>query len=49
MLRGRPGARARAIPSACVANAGLAVLVRDLIDTETFEVLFGPSREVMHH
>jgi hypothetical protein len=34
---------------ACISNAGLAVLVRDLVEPETFEVLFGPWREVMHH
>ncbi len=34
---------------ACISNAGLAVLVRDLIEPETFETLFGPWREVMHH
>ena len=34
---------------ACVSNAGLAVLVRDLVEPETFELLFGPWREVMHH
>lgn len=49
VVRGRPGARSRAILSACIANAGLAVLVRDLIDQETFDVLFGPWREIMHH
>jgi hypothetical protein len=41
--------RTQPVLSACIANAGLAVLVRDLIDTETFDVLFGPWREVMHH
>ena len=35
--------------AACISNAGLAVLVRDVIDSETFETLFGPWREVMHH
>jgi hypothetical protein len=35
--------------SSCISNAGLAVLVRDLIDSETFETLFGTWREVMHH
>jgi hypothetical protein len=39
----------RAILFACVGNAGLAVLVRDCIDQETFDVLFGPWREIMHH
>jgi hypothetical protein len=34
---------------ACISNAGLAVLVRDLVEPETFEMLFGPWREVMHH
>jgi hypothetical protein len=34
---------------AVIANSGLALLVRDLIDPETFETLFGPWREVMHH
>ncbi len=34
---------------AAIANAGLAVLVRDLIEPEDFEILFGPWREVMHH
>jgi hypothetical protein len=33
----------------CVSNAGLAVLVRDLIEPETFETLFGPWGAVMHH
>ncbi len=32
----------------CVTNAGLAVLVRDLIDPETFETLHGPWGAVMH-
>ncbi len=35
--------------AACIANAGLAVLVRDLVETETFETLYGPWLEVMHH
>jgi hypothetical protein len=48
-VRGRPRSRKHAALSACIANAGLAVLVRDLIDPEMFEVLFGPWREVMHH
>ena len=34
---------------ACISNAGLAVLARDLIEPEVFETLFGPWREVMHH
>ena len=34
---------------ACISNAGLAVLARDLIEPEAFETLFGPWREVMHH
>jgi hypothetical protein len=34
---------------ACISNAGLAVLVRDLVEPETFDTLFGPWREVMHH
>jgi hypothetical protein len=41
--------RTRSLLSACISNAGLALLARDLIDAETFEVLFGPWREVMHH
>jgi len=49
IMRGRSGARSRAVLSVCVANAGLAVLVRDLIEPETFDALFGPWREVMHH
>ncbi len=32
----------------CVTNAGLAVLVRDLIEIETFETLHGPWGAVMH-
>jgi hypothetical protein len=32
---------------ACVSNAGLALLVRDLIEPEVFETLIGPWREVM--
>jgi len=32
---------------ACVSNAGLALLVRDLIEPEVFERLIGPWREVM--
>ncbi len=43
--RGRSGSRL----SACISSAGLAVLVRDLIDSETFETLFGTWREIMHH
>jgi hypothetical protein len=34
---------------AVISNAGLAVLVRDLVEPEVFEILFGPWREVMHH
>ena len=34
---------------ACISNAGLAVLVRDLVEPEAFATLFGPWREVMHH
>jgi hypothetical protein len=49
IVRGRSGARSRAILSACIANACLAVLVRDLVDQEAFDVLFGPWREIMHH
>jgi hypothetical protein len=41
--------KTRSLLSACVSNAGLAVLTRDLISPETFDVLFGPWREVMHH
>jgi len=32
---------------ACISNAGLALLARDLIDPEAFETLYGPWREVM--
>ena len=32
---------------ACISNAGLALLVRDLIEPEAFETLIGPWREVM--
>jgi hypothetical protein len=39
----------RSLLSACVSNAGLALLTRDLIDSEIFDVLYGPWREVMHH
>jgi hypothetical protein len=49
IVRGRSGARSRAILFACIGNAGLAVLVRDCIGQETFDVLFGPWREIMHH
>ena len=49
IMRGRPRTRTQSVLSACIANAGLAVLVRDLIDPETFRVLFGPWREAMHH
>ena len=31
-----------------ISNAGLAVLVRDLIEPDAFEILFGPWHEVMH-
>lgn len=34
---------------ACIANAGLAILVRDLVEPEVFEKLVGPWQEVMHH
>jgi hypothetical protein len=44
---GATGGRSR-LP-AVISNAGLAVLVRDLVEPETFETLFGPWREVMHH
>ena len=43
-----PRARRSRVP-ACISNAALAVLVRDLIEPEAFEALFGPWREVMHH
>jgi hypothetical protein len=33
---------------ACISNAGLALLVRDLIEPEAFTTLSGPWREVMH-
>lgn len=46
-LEGARGGRSR-LP-AVVSNAGLAVLVRDLLEPEAFETLFGPWREVMHH
>jgi len=49
IVRGRSGPRSRAILFACIGNACLAVLVRDLVDQETFDVLFGPWREIMHH
>jgi len=39
----------RSLLPACISNAGLAVLVRDLIEPEVFETLHGPWREVMHH
>ena len=32
---------------ACISSAGLALLVRDLIEPEVFETLIGPWREVM--
>lgn len=34
---------------ACISNAGLAFLLRDQIEPETFEMLAGPWLEVMHH
>lgn len=34
---------------ACISNAGLARLLRDQIEPETFEMLAGPWLEVMHH
>jgi hypothetical protein len=37
------GARASGTP------AWRSVLVRDLIDQQSFDVLFGPWREIMHH
>jgi hypothetical protein len=37
------------VASTCVFNACLAVLARDLIDNESFEMLYGPWREVVHH
>jgi hypothetical protein len=43
-----PGHREHSRLVACVIAAGLAVLVRDLIDVETFEQLTGPWRAVMH-
>ncbi len=43
--RRRTGSRV----AACISNAGLAVLVRDLVESDTFETLFGAWREVMHH
>lgn len=49
IMRGQSRTRTRSALSACIANAGLAVLVRDLIDPDMFEVLYGPWREVMHH
>jgi hypothetical protein len=39
----------RSLLPACISNAGLAVLVRDLLEPEVFETLYGPWREVMHH
>lgn len=44
-----PGHREPGRLVACVNAAGLAVLVRDLIDVETFEQLTGPWRAVTHH
>jgi len=49
VVHGRSGRRTGSLLPACISNAGLAVLVRDLVDSETFETLFGPWREVMHH
>jgi len=49
IMRGRSRTRTQSVLSACIANAGLAVLVRDLLDPEAFDVLFGPWREVIHH
>jgi hypothetical protein len=43
------GKTGRSRTPAAISNAGLAVLVRDLVDPEDFEMLFGPWREVMHH
>lgn len=43
------GRAGRSRVPACISNAGLAVLVRDLLEPEDFEALFGPWREVMHH
>jgi hypothetical protein len=43
-----PGRKEPGHLAACVAAAGLATLVRDLVDTETFERLIGPWRAVMH-
>lgn len=45
----RPGRKVGGFLAASISNAGLAVLVRDLIESETFETLYGPWREVMHH
>jgi hypothetical protein len=45
----QPRRRGGSFLTAAVLNAGLAVLVRDLIESETFETLFGPWRAVMHH
>jgi hypothetical protein len=47
-LAGSGGRRSR-MASAGVAGACLAVLVRDLVEPEVFETLYGPWREVMHH
>jgi hypothetical protein len=43
-----PGRKEPGHLAACVAAAGLAALVRDLVDTETFEQLIGPWRAAMH-
>ena len=45
---GRAWRRRRLAVTAVVA-AGLAVLARDLLDSDEFETLFGPWRAVMHH
>jgi hypothetical protein len=42
--QGRPGRHLAAV----VASAALALLVRDLVEPEVFETLFGPWHEVMH-
>jgi len=45
---GPGGSRAgRARLRACISNAGLAILVRDLVEPEAFTTLIGPWREVM--
>ncbi|MFH0751579.1 MAG: hypothetical protein V2B17_07055, partial [Chloroflexota bacterium] len=49
IMPGAGGQRARqARLRACISNAGLALLVRDLIEPEVFTTLSGPWREVMH-